>query len=349
MDEVNLVQPQHPTAGRVFAAFGLAGLFAVMCVVACSSNTPPPSPANTTNHDSANTPQTHLAERMDGDARGLPNLFRLADNLYSGAQPEGAIAFESLKALGVKTIVTVDGAIPDVDGAAAVGIRYVHLPIGYDGIDAARQREIIRAVQVAQADGPVYVHCHHGKHRGVTAAAICAMGLDGYTHDEALEYMTKAGTGANYLGLWRAAREFEAPAQSVLDALPTEFPSKATTRGMVKTMNAIDERWEHLGRVHDAGFVTPADHPDIDPPHEALQLMELFRELGRTDDDAKAHGEDFLARLTAAEHAADALGNALTAFAADKADAAKKAAAEAAHQAVGAACKSCHAAYRDNR
>src|SRR5947208_13492334 len=65
-------------------------------------------------------------------AAGIANLFRLGDRVFSGAQPEGPEGFASLRRLGVTTILSVDGARPDVEAARRAGLRYVHLPIGYD-------------------------------------------------------------------------------------------------------------------------------------------------------------------------------------------------------------------------
>jgi hypothetical protein len=67
---------------------------------------------------------------------GIENLFRLSAGLYSGGQPEGEAGFSDLKRLGIATIISVDGARPDVDRARSIGMRYVHLPFGYDGDDA---------------------------------------------------------------------------------------------------------------------------------------------------------------------------------------------------------------------
>ena len=41
-------------------------------------------------------------------------------------------------------------------------------PIGYDGVPREQALRMIKAVQVAK--GPVYFHCHHGKHRGPAGA-----------------------------------------------------------------------------------------------------------------------------------------------------------------------------------
>jgi hypothetical protein len=47
------------------------------------------------------------------------------------------------------------------------------------------------------------------------------------------------------------------------------------------TTVGVDERWENLKRVQGAGWKVSADHPDTDPAHEAVQLLELFREAVR--------------------------------------------------------------------
>src|ERR1019366_1028729 len=62
------------------------------------------------------------------DAAGVPNLIRLSDRIYQGAMPQGDAGFASLEKLGVKTVISVDGARPDLEDAHKHGIRYVHLP-----------------------------------------------------------------------------------------------------------------------------------------------------------------------------------------------------------------------------
>src|SRR5688500_1461473 len=61
---------------------------------------------------------------------GVHNVFRLSENLITGSQPEGDRAFQALAALGVKTIITVDSAKPDIERAQKYGMRYVQIPFG---------------------------------------------------------------------------------------------------------------------------------------------------------------------------------------------------------------------------
>jgi protein tyrosine phosphatase (PTP) superfamily phosphohydrolase (DUF442 family) len=203
---------------------------------------------------------------------GLHNVFRLSDRLYSGSSPEGDEGFESLWKLSVKTIISVDGARPDVERAHKYGLRYVHLPIGYDGVPDEQGLRIAKAVR--DLPGPVYVHCHHGQHRGPAAAAVARLCVDDRCSVEAaLEGMQRAGTDPHYTGLYAAPKEMHRPTREELDRVPDDFPEVAEVAGLAQVMVEVDERWGRLKLARAAGWKPPPDHPDIDPPHEALQLV----------------------------------------------------------------------------
>ena len=44
----------------------------------------------------------------------IENAFRLSPRLYSGGDPRGAEDFTALRKLGIKTIFSVDGSVPNV-------------------------------------------------------------------------------------------------------------------------------------------------------------------------------------------------------------------------------------------
>src|SRR5688500_830812 len=71
---------------------------------------PPPAPP---------VPGSPAAARAD-DHRDVPlhSYKRLSERLIAGASPEKDTDFAFLAREGVKTIITVDGARPDVEGAA---------------------------------------------------------------------------------------------------------------------------------------------------------------------------------------------------------------------------------------
>jgi protein tyrosine phosphatase (PTP) superfamily phosphohydrolase (DUF442 family) len=270
------------------------------------------------------------------DVEGLENVYRLSDRLYSGGGPEGDAGFAALQALGVKTVISVDGAAPDVAKAERFGMRYVHVPVGYDGIPREKAWHIARAAR--DLPGPVYVHCHHGKHRGPAAAACVLLALDpSFTRDDAAAWLTQAGTDPRYKGLFELPRTLPRPSAADLDELPADFPSVVEVPDLTRLMVAIDARWDHLKATKAAGWMAPPAHPDIDPPHEALQLLELYREAGRMPDVTR-RGAEFVSLLRESEEAAGELEKALRG---------NTIAAQAAFERTQALCARCHAKYRD--
>lgn len=277
------------------------------------------------------------------EAPGLENVFAVEGKLFSGNSPHDETGFETLAKLGVKTIISVDGAAPDVEAAAKHGLRYVHIPFGYDGIESSNALRIVKAV--AALPGPVYVHCHHGKHRGPAAIGVACRGLYGW--DEALgeDWMRAAGTATNYAGLYRSVKDFQAPTASVLGALPEDFPARAPVGTLVDIMVKTDEHMDALKGIRAAGFRTPPKQPDLVPVNEALQLLELFREANRTKTDAH-RGEKFLGEMARAEAAADSLHAALKTLAENRSPE-TEAKVEAAFSGVSKSCASCHRSFRD--
>jgi len=276
---------------------------------------------------------------------GVPNLYRLSPRLYSGGQPEVEGGLASLKRLGIGTIISVDGALPQVEEARRLGIRYVHLPVGYDGLPREQVVDLIRAVRTLP--GPVFVHCHHGKHRGPTAAAVCGMATEGWSKERARLWMERAGTSPDYRGLFATVEGFREPTPEELAARVTTLPERAKVPALVTMMVRIDETFDHLKLAQKAGFRAPLSHPDLDPPHEALMLVELLREV-RRHHEASAKGEEFLRQVGESERQAAELQRNLRGLDTAHSTGIRERA-EAAFMGVGKGCTSCHARFRDNR
>jgi protein tyrosine phosphatase (PTP) superfamily phosphohydrolase (DUF442 family) len=286
----------------------------------------------------AATTSKQVPDERPLELTGLHNVFRITERLYSGSSPEGDAGFQSLQKLGVRTIVSVDGARPDVERAHKFGLRYVHLPIGYDGVPREQALRIARAVR--DLPGPVYIHCHHGKHRGPAAAAVVHLCLDEKCSAvDAVADMRRAGTDPHYTGLYAAAEQIRRPTREELDHISGDFPEVAQVPALALLMVEIDQRWDNLKRARTAGWKTPVEHPDIDPPHEALQLREHFRESARlaTGEDRP---DDFRRWLAESEQAAGALEEAVRAKP-------SPAAADKAFATLRERCSQCHAHYRD--
>jgi protein tyrosine phosphatase (PTP) superfamily phosphohydrolase (DUF442 family) len=267
---------------------------------------------------------------------GVHNAFRATQRIYSGSQPEGDEAFAAIAKLGVKTIVSVDGSVPDVEAARKYGLRYVHLPYGYDGIPTNRVAELAKLT--AELSGPFFVHCHHGLHRGPAAVAVMCEASAGWTTNQAVEWMHVAGTAADYPGLYRAAIEFKTPTAVELAAVKG-FPEVTRPSSLVEAMVKIDEHFSWLKRSQKAGWKTPPGHADISPAHEAAMLWEQFKEMVRTKDTAE-RSNDYRNKLTDAAKSAEALHQLLKAGK-------DTAATEAAFKRAGQSCAACHQKYRN--
>jgi protein tyrosine phosphatase (PTP) superfamily phosphohydrolase (DUF442 family) len=234
----------------------------------------------------------------------LENAYWLTESVISGAQPDGEEAFRELASLGVKTVISVDGARPDVATARKYGLRYVHLPIGYDGVPRERALELAKAIE--ELEGPVYVHCHHGQHRGPAAAAVACVVAGKMDNARAVDTMKTLGTGAQYIGLWKSAREAKKADASELRDLRVEFRESALVPPLAEAMVSLDGVFERLGLAAKAGWKKPAEHPDVDPAHEALRAREIVVEIMRTDG-LKAHPEAFRELMEAARSASERL------------------------------------------
>src|SRR5688500_18702131 len=178
------------------------------------------------------------------ETKNLPNAFRLTDRLVSGAQPEGDQGFKDLKDLGVKTIISVDGAAPDVETAKRHGLRYVHLPITYSTVTEDEGKRIAKAL--AELDGPLYLHCHHGKNRSSAAVAVACVMNGTIKPEQAESVLETFGTGENYKGLWQAARDAKPLDEATLAAVKVQYVEQAKVAALAERMVEIDHVWEGM-------------------------------------------------------------------------------------------------------
>jgi hypothetical protein len=241
--------------------------------------------------------------------------------------------------MGVRTIISVDGAEPDLGPAKARGLRYVHLPITYSGITEARKLEIARAVR--DLPKPLFVHCHHGKHRSAGAAGAALVTLGELTPEQAVGRMRVSGTAADYKGLYACAAGARRVLPTVLDAVSDAFPEAVRPAGTVGTMVEADAATENLKAAQKAGWRPPADHPDLSAVAEAGRLADFLRFL-KDDEHTKAQPPEYLAMMLESSRLAERLEEGLTAAAP-----APREELDRRFAAVLKSCKDCHVAHRD--
>lgn len=280
-------------------------------------------------------------------SENLPNPVQLHAKVISGGTPEGEASFRELKKLGIKTIISVDGMEPDLELAKRFQLRYVHLPIGYDGIEPDRAIELAKAVN--DLDGPIYLHCHHGKHRSPAAAAVACVGAGLISSKLGLETLEVAGTSHDYVGLHQAARDANPVDANVIASLDANFPAKATLEETTALMVKLDHVFERLKSLEKNDWLPLPSHPDLVASHEALILSEHFAELLRLKpDDALSEGQRYFESMKASQEQAAMLAQELKAYDLQKNDplleSTRHRFARIAEQ-----CKSCHREFRDTR
>lgn len=279
------------------------------------------------------------------DAPGLHNVVAFGPEVLSGSMPEGDDGFDSLKAWGIRTIVSVDGSVPEVGRAKARDMRYVHLPIGYHGFDEARKLELARAVR--DLPRPVYIHCHHGKHRSAGAAAAVGVTLGWLTAEQAVARMKVAGTAPSYEGLYRCTASASKVADALLDNARSDFPEASRPAGLVKGMVEIDLAWDSIKAIQQAGWIAPTDHPDLSPAAEAGRLADTLRLL-RDDAQVKSRPAEFQALLARNAEQAQSLEDLLAKVGPGPISSPQGVERiNAIASQIAATCKACHSAYRD--
>lgn len=163
----------------------------------------------------------------------------VADGIYVGAEPVNVATWASLAELNVRTVLGVDGLPPDRSAADAAGMRVVHVPIGYGAIpdDALQQF----AAVARDCERPIYVYCHHGKHRGPAAAAVICQAAGLLDRDGAIDLLRSSGTSPAYTGLWQSVAAFDAAAPIPASV---RLASRSETSPLRLAMGQLDRAWD---------------------------------------------------------------------------------------------------------
>lgn len=142
------------------------------------------------------------------EREGLPNFYKVSDNLYRGAQPKKQ-GFKELKELGIKTIVNFRGTDTDGQHIEGMGFHYYHIPVS---TLFPRREAFERFLEILAKPGnwPVFVHCRRGADRTGTAAALYRVKIQNWDKEKAIEEMVAGGYHFNkiYIQLKRFVRKF---------------------------------------------------------------------------------------------------------------------------------------------
>ncbi|MCA8957437.1 MAG: cytochrome c [Planctomycetes bacterium] len=282
-----------------------------------------------------------LAPTKPDHHEDLHNVYSLSSAIVSGGEPHTEEAFRRLQKMGIHTILSVDGKVPDAAMAAKYGMRYVHVPIQYKGITEQERLKIAKTFRDQQ--GPFYVHCFHGQHRGPAAAAIGRLVLDGIPRQQAIAEMRRCGTSKSYEGLYQVIACGEIPSAGRTEAFRWDFPSASPLEGVAGAMVRIARAHDHLKAARKHGWLRDPGHPDLNSLNEVAVLQGLFDQATKLDE-VRGKPADFQQWMLKGHEQAVALQAAVQALSGGRGSTA--AVADAFRNLEGT-CSKCHKKYRN--
>lgn len=353
-----------PTSSRVLLSFTFVGTLctASMTAISCSINekqndkapapksiesapsvvaVPPPMQFEGKAYEEAN--RITLPKVKPEEAPGLHNIFKLSKNIISGSEPHGEEAIKKISEMGVKTILSVDGKVPDAELAAKYGMKYVHVPIQYKGITDEELTQISKTFREQQ--GPFFVHCFHGKHRGPAAAEIGRLVLDGIPRGEAIAEMRQwCGTAASYEGLYKTIAVGSIPSEGQTRSYDWNFPSAQPLTGIGQAMTIISRADDNLKDLSKHQWQAYAEHPDADALNEAIKLASALERANQLVEVAK-QPENYRKWMADSATQSVTLRDTLKNLREGKA---KTEDVDNAYKALSKTCSACHDSYRNN-
>lgn len=137
------------------------------------------------------------AQPVVAPVNGLPNLHRVANNIYRSAQPteEG---FRDLDArLKVKAVISLRHYNRDEPLAVGGGLKLMRFSL--DARNAHNQRgevvKALRALWLESRRGAVLIHCWHGADRTGLIVALYRIVFENWCKEAAIEEMLRGGFG----------------------------------------------------------------------------------------------------------------------------------------------------------
>ena len=123
------------------------------------------------------------------------NLHQMTPTLYRSALPDE----RALPLLQTLKIATVINFLPESDAQwlQSSDIKQVQLSYRTNHVDDSDVLAAIRAIQAAEVDGPVLMHCKHDADRTGLMAAMYRVVVQGWSKEDALNEMTLGGFGSS--------------------------------------------------------------------------------------------------------------------------------------------------------
>ncbi len=126
---------------------------------------------------------------------GQFNLHQMTPTLYRSALPDSS-AVSVLEKLKIGTVINF---LPESDASwlKTSDIKQVQLTYRTNHVDDSDVLAALRAIQQAEVNGPVLMHCKHGSDRTGLMAAMYRVVIQGWSKEDALNEMTLGGFGTS--------------------------------------------------------------------------------------------------------------------------------------------------------
>jgi len=122
---------------------------------------------------------------------GILNFAKISDALWRGGQPT-AESFAKLKAMGVRTVVSLRTFNTDRRLLKGLGLKYLHISFKAWHPETEDILEFLKTVE-DPANQPVFVHCKWGTDRSGMMTAAYRIVLEGWSKEQALQEMHAMG------------------------------------------------------------------------------------------------------------------------------------------------------------
>ena len=131
---------------------------------------------------------------------GAPNLHRVEDHFFRGAQPD-AQGFKGLSSThGVRTVISLRAFNSDEPLARGLDLKLVRIRINTWNIEREDVVAALQNLRSASREAPVLVHCQHGADRTGMISALYRILYQGWSKAAALDEMQHGMFG--YHAVW---------------------------------------------------------------------------------------------------------------------------------------------------
>jgi len=141
---------------------------------------------------------------------GILNFAKVSDGVWRGGQPS-AESFAKLKAMGVRTVVSLRTFEVDRRLLKGLGLKYLHISFKAGHPETEDVLEFLKTVE-DPANRPVFVHCKWGTDRSGMMVAAYRIVLEGWSKEQALEEMRAMGFNEGWDSLRDYIEELDAAA-----------------------------------------------------------------------------------------------------------------------------------------